>query len=86
MFDGTRFSPVHRFSGIYNFIHGLYSDTDGFAIYMAATTNHNYIARNYCMYGLANLTNDAFMDLATDGKNAWVANYEGNEMVYPATS
>ena len=64
----------------------LYSDTDGFAIYAPATTNHCYFARNHCQHGLANLTNDAFMDLATDGKNAWTDNFEGNERVYPATS
>ena len=64
----------------------LYSDTDGFAIYAPATTNHCYFARNYCAHGLANISNDAFMDLATDGKNAWTVNYEANEMVYPATA
>jgi len=64
----------------------LYSDTAGFAIHMAATTDNNYLARNYAGYGLADTAANPYQDLATDGKNNWVMNYKGDDVTYPATS
>jgi len=64
----------------------LYSDTKGFAIYAPATTNHCYFARNYAQHGLADTSANPYLDLATDGKNAWVMNYKGDDVTYPATS
>ncbi len=64
----------------------LYTDTKGFALYVPATTNHCYFARNHAMYGLADMSANPYLDLATDGKNAWSMNALGDLETYPATS